>query len=86
VDRVAERFRIVSYDTPRGSAASYYPETNALVPLDSTATSSNQPTSKSVIVRLVAAGAGEQGNVGAAQDDVGADDHHKTNRQPHHLS
>ncbi len=31
-------FRIVAYDTPRGSAAAYYPETNPLVPLDSTAT------------------------------------------------
>ena len=86
VDRVAEQFRIVAYDTPRGSAAAYYPETNALVPLDSTATSSNQPTSKSVIVRLVPAGQGRAGHVGRAQDGVGADDGHKTNRQPHHLS
>src|SRR5690606_17856695 len=52
VERVAKRFRIVAYDTPRGSAAAYYPETNPLVPLDSTATASNQPTSKSVIVTL----------------------------------
>jgi molybdopterin-dependent oxidoreductase alpha subunit len=87
VVRVAERFRIVQYDTPRGSAAAYYPETNALVPLDSTATSSNQPTSKSVIVRLVPAGQGaDETNVGASQDPVGADDAHKTDRQPHHLS
>jgi molybdopterin-dependent oxidoreductase alpha subunit len=86
VDRVAERFRIVSYDTPRGSAAAYYPETNALVPLDSTATGSNQPTSKSVIVRLVPAGQGQAAHLGASQDGVGADDGHKTNRQPHHLS
>ena len=45
-------FRIVGYDTPRGSAAAYYPETNPLVPLDSTAEGSNTPTSKSVMVRL----------------------------------
>jgi anaerobic selenocysteine-containing dehydrogenase len=52
VERVAERFRIIGYDTPRGSAAAYYPETNPLVPLDSTADGSNQPASKSVVVRL----------------------------------
>ena len=58
-DRVrrASSFRIVSYDTPRGSAAAYYPETNPLVPLDSTAVASNCPTSKSIIVCLVSAGA-----------------------------
>ncbi|MDO8186400.1 FdhF/YdeP family oxidoreductase [Conexibacter sp. JD483] len=52
IERRADRFRIVSYDTPRGCAAAYYPETNPLVPLDSTADGSNQPASKSVIVRL----------------------------------
>ena len=50
--RRAERFRVVAYDTPRGCAAAYYPETNALVPLDSVAEGSGTPTSKSVIVRL----------------------------------
>ena len=53
-DRVrrASGFRIVAYQTPHGSAAAYYPETNSLVPLDSTAVESNTPTSKSVIIRL----------------------------------
>ena len=51
-ERRAEEFRIVAYDTPRGNAAAYYPETNVLVPLDSTADVSGTPTSKSVIVRL----------------------------------
>jgi molybdopterin-dependent oxidoreductase alpha subunit len=50
--RRASGFRIVAYQTPRGSAAAYYPETNPLVPLDSTAIGSNTPTSKSVIIRL----------------------------------
>jgi molybdopterin-dependent oxidoreductase alpha subunit len=88
VKRVAKRFRIVSYDTPRGSAAAYYPETNPLVPLDSTATSSNQPTSKSVIVTLEPYPSQDEAGAeqGAAQDDVGADESHKTNRQPRHLS
>ncbi|MEJ7785298.1 MAG: FdhF/YdeP family oxidoreductase [Solirubrobacteraceae bacterium] len=50
--RRAERFRAVAYDTARGCAAAYYPETNALVPLDSVADVSGTPTSKSVPVRL----------------------------------
>jgi formate dehydrogenase major subunit len=52
VERRATAFRIVAYPTARGCAAAYYPETNVLVPLDSTADISNTPTSKSVIVRL----------------------------------
>jgi len=55
IDRRALGFRIVSYETPRGSAAAYYPETNPLIPIDSTADESNTPTSKSVVIRLVAA-------------------------------
>ncbi len=55
VERVAREFRVVSYPTARGCAAAYYPETNVLVPLDSTAEISNTPTSKSVVVRLVPA-------------------------------
>ncbi|VXB10657.1 FdhF/YdeP family oxidoreductase [Aeromicrobium sp. 9AM] len=86
VRRVAERFRIVPYDTPRGSAAAYYPETNPLVPLDSTATGSNQPTSKSLMVRLEPHPAADSAGAGAGQDSVGADDSHKTDRQPRHLS
>jgi anaerobic selenocysteine-containing dehydrogenase len=50
-ERRAEAFRLVEYDTPKGCAAAYYPETNPLVPLDSTALDSNTPTSKWVIVR-----------------------------------
>ncbi|WP_370290998.1 FdhF/YdeP family oxidoreductase [Nocardioides sp.] len=51
-ERRAEGFRVVAYPAARGSAASYYPETNVLVPLDSVADVSNTPTSKGVIVRL----------------------------------
>jgi molybdopterin-dependent oxidoreductase alpha subunit len=53
VERRAERFRVVAYETARGCAAAYYPETNPLVPLDSVADVSGTPTSKSVFVRLV---------------------------------
>ncbi|MFE3450308.1 FdhF/YdeP family oxidoreductase [Nonomuraea sp. NPDC059194] len=51
-ERRAEDFVVVPYPTTRGSAAAYYPETNVLVPLDSVAESSNQPTSKGIVVRL----------------------------------
>ncbi|MFD8488558.1 FdhF/YdeP family oxidoreductase [Streptomyces sp. NPDC059712] len=40
------------YPTSRGCAAAYYPETQVLVPLDSVADISNQPTSKGLVVRL----------------------------------
>jgi len=52
VDRVAEAFRVVEYPTAAGCAAAYFPETNRLVPLDSTARGSNTPTYKSIVVRL----------------------------------
>jgi len=55
IERRAKNFRVVAYPSARGSAASYYPETNVLVPLDSVADISNTPTSKGVFVRLVPA-------------------------------
>ncbi|MFD5567807.1 FdhF/YdeP family oxidoreductase [Streptomyces cadmiisoli] len=51
-ERRAEDFEVVPYPTTPGSAAAYYPETNVLVPLDSVAEFSNQPTSKGIVVRL----------------------------------
>jgi anaerobic selenocysteine-containing dehydrogenase len=53
-ERRAPGFRVVAYPTAAGCAAAYFPEANALVPLDSTAEGSNTPTSKSVIIRLEA--------------------------------
>ena len=53
-ERRANAFRVVEYATPRGCAAAYFPEANVLVPLDSTAETSNTPTSKSVVIRLEA--------------------------------
>ncbi|GGY45579.1 FdhF/YdeP family oxidoreductase [Streptomyces xanthochromogenes] len=55
VERRAPGFRVVHYPTARGCAAAYYPETNVLVPLGSTADVSNTPASKSVVVRFEAA-------------------------------
>lgn len=54
-ERHLKGFRAVAYPTPRGCAAAYFPEANALVPLDSTAIGSNTPTSKSIIIRIDAA-------------------------------
>jgi molybdopterin-dependent oxidoreductase alpha subunit len=50
--RRAPTFRAVAYPTARGCAATYFPEANVLVPLDSTAEGSQTPTSKQIIIRL----------------------------------
>lgn len=51
-ERTARKFIVVPYDIPERCAATYFPETNILVPIDSTAYHSNTPTSKSVIIRV----------------------------------
>ena len=51
-ERRAPGFRVVAYPTAVGCAATYFPEANILVPLDSTADVSNTPASKSVPIRL----------------------------------
>ncbi len=48
--RVADGFRVVPYDLPRGSVAGYYPELNVLVPLSTAGEQSDTPASKSVLV------------------------------------
>lgn len=50
VERIADGFRVVPYDLPRGSVAGYYPELNVLVPLSTAGEQSDTPTSKSVLV------------------------------------
>jgi molybdopterin-dependent oxidoreductase alpha subunit len=49
-ERHARNFRIVTYDIPRGCVASYFPETNILVPVDNFADGSQTPVSKSIVV------------------------------------
>jgi molybdopterin-dependent oxidoreductase alpha subunit len=51
--RNSELWRVVQYDIPRGNVATYFPEANSLVPLESVAEGSNTPTSKSVCVSVV---------------------------------
>ncbi|MEX2234928.1 MAG: FdhF/YdeP family oxidoreductase [Cyclobacteriaceae bacterium] len=50
--RVAKAFKIIPYNIPKGCVATYFPETNVLVPLDAMADKSHTPTSKFIIVRL----------------------------------
>lgn len=51
-ERRAADFLVVSYPTPAGNAAAYYPETNPLVALDHVAAKSNTPVSKAIVIRL----------------------------------
>jgi len=50
--RVARHFRVVPYRIPRRCAATYFPETNVLVPLDDFAEKSRTPASKSVVISV----------------------------------
>ncbi len=52
VERVAEKFIVVPYNIPRKCVATYFPEANVLVPIDSFADISKTPTSKSVVIRI----------------------------------
>ncbi|MGE0551375.1 MAG: FdhF/YdeP family oxidoreductase [Kofleriaceae bacterium] len=51
-ERIAESFIVVPFEIPRRCVATYFPEANVLVPLDSVADRSNTPTSKSVVIRI----------------------------------
>ncbi|MBV8390435.1 MAG: FdhF/YdeP family oxidoreductase [Mucilaginibacter sp.] len=50
--RVARLFIIVPYNIPERNTATYYPETNVLVPISSVAAGSNTPVSKRVIIKI----------------------------------
>ena len=51
--RMALCFLAVPYEIPRRCVATYFPEANVLVPIDSVAEGSNTPTSKAIIVSFV---------------------------------
>ncbi len=51
-ERIAERFLIIPFEIARGCVATYFPETNCLVPLEHTARKSNTPVSKWIEVEL----------------------------------
>ena len=50
--RTAERFMVVAFDIPRRCVATYFPEANAVVPVEIAADKSNTPASKSVIITI----------------------------------
>ncbi len=52
VERVARKFIVIPYPIPETCTATYFPETNVLVPIGSVAEKSNTPTSKLVIVKV----------------------------------
>ncbi|WP_178988174.1 FdhF/YdeP family oxidoreductase [Winogradskyella schleiferi] len=52
VIREAHHFKVIGYDIPRNCCATYFPETNVLVPLDSFAHTAKTPASKSVIITV----------------------------------
>ena len=55
VTRKATNFKVVSYEIPKNCCATYFPETNVLVPLDSFAHTAKTPASKSVVITVVPA-------------------------------
>ena len=55
-ERRSNGWQLVAYDIPKGNIATYFPEANVLVPLDSTAEKSNTPTSKWIVCSLLEPG------------------------------
>lgn len=52
-ERVAENFVVIPFDVPKGCCATYFPEANVLVPIQSVAKKSNTPMSKFVPITIV---------------------------------
>ena len=50
--RIAENFMVVVYPIPPGNTATYFPESNVLIPITQVARGSNTPACKSVIIQL----------------------------------
>ena len=53
-ERMAHNFKVIPYNIAKGCAATYFPEANVLVPVDSTAKRSNTPVSKFIEISVVA--------------------------------
>jgi len=51
-ERVVRNYLVVQYPTPPGCAAAYFPETNALIPLDHRDMRAGTPASKAVPIRI----------------------------------
>ncbi|MDB2622072.1 FdhF/YdeP family oxidoreductase [Flavobacteriales bacterium] len=51
-ERIAKSFLVIPYSIPKQCTATYFPEANVLVPLQSKARISNTPTSKTIIITI----------------------------------
>lgn len=51
-ERIAKHFLVIPYNIPKQCTATYFPEANVLVPLQSKARISNTPTSKTIIITV----------------------------------
>ena len=58
--RTAKKWQVIPYDIPKGNIATYFPEANELVPLNSTADISNTPTSKWIVCSLIRSSSEEE--------------------------
>jgi len=63
--RVARHFMVAPIQIAPGCTATYFPEANVLVPINSTADRSNTPTSKSLVISIK-----PSANAGAAVDEL----------------
>ena len=54
-ERVARDFQVIKYDIPMNTVATYFPEANVLVPINSYAKRSYTPAYKSVIIKVARA-------------------------------
>ena len=50
--RMAKNFKVVQYNIPKSCCATYFPETNVLVPLDCFAHTAKTPASKSIRIKV----------------------------------
>tara|TARA_R110002072_G_scaffold149250_12_gene297086 strand:+ start:1235 stop:3529 length:2295 start_codon:yes stop_codon:yes gene_type:complete len=51
-ERIAKGFLVIPYSIPKQCTATYFPEANVLVPIQSKARISNTPTSKTIIITI----------------------------------
>lgn len=54
-ERVSKNFRVVEYEIPSRSVATYFPEANEIIPISETARKSNTPVSKSIKIKIIKA-------------------------------
>lgn len=58
--RTARHFMVAPFDIPKRCTATYFPEANVLVSINSTAERSNTPASKSVVISITPSSGGEE--------------------------